>query len=150
MPVFIWFALFFEYISLFSLILVASVFIFRDLKIMNLLWILLIVSILLDIALHFWIGTHLLVITFALLVLYAFDRFVNNVFFDILAVFLTFLFFRIFYSFFISFQEVGVLNSFSLGILLQSIVFALKNLFVYLIIRFLGHILKSYFRGNAF
>ena len=149
-PVFLYLALFFEYLSFLSLILIISVFLFRDLKFLNLWWFLLIVSIFLDISLHFWLGTHLLAMTFVLLLLLLFDRFVSNIFLDIIAVFFTFILFRLFFMTFISFQEVSMLPTFDLEILLHSFTFALKNIFAYLILKFGEYILKSYFRGNAF
>jgi len=149
-PLITYLALFFEYLSFFSLILVLSVFLFRDLKNFNLLWLLILLSILLDVVMHFWLGTFLLSITFVLLLLLVFDRFVGNAFLNIVSVFFVFVIFRIFFLTFIFFQDTNMLPLVDLEFFLESIFFALKNIFVYLILKVFEYFFKSYFRGNVF
>lgn len=149
-PLIIYLSLFFEYLSFFSLILVLSVFLFRDLKNFNLLWILVISSVFLDITMHFWLGTFLLSITFVLLLLLVFDKFVGNVFLSIVSVFFVFVIFRIFFLNFLFFQDTNMLPVMDLEFFLESIFFAIKNIFVYLILKIFEYFFKSYFREKVF
>jgi hypothetical protein len=149
-PVFVYLALFFEYLSLFSLILVFSVFLFRDLKKLNLWWILILISILLDVSMHFWLGTYFLSISIVLLLLFLFDKFVSNFFLDIVAVFFAFFVFRFFFQAFIFFQDTSMLPAVDLEFLTGIMFFAVKNIFVYLILKTVEYFFKSYFRENTF
>ena len=149
-PFFLYLALFFEYLSSFSLFLVFSIFFFRDLKKLNLWWFLILVSILLDVSMYFWLGTYLISITLVLLLLSLFDRFVSNFFLDIVAVFFAFLFFGFFFQAFVFFQETFTLLSLDLNLFYDVVLFAVKNIFVYLILKIIFYFLRSYLREDMF
>ncbi len=149
-PLFIYLALFFHYLSAFSLFLIFSVFIFRDMKSFGLIWLLVLISIFLDVVLNLWLGTHLLVITLTLFVLSLFDRFVSNFFLDIVAVFFAFIFFAFLFNIFIFFQETSVLPLFNLEFFTEVIFFTIKNIFAYLFLKIMEYFLKSYFTQEAF
>jgi hypothetical protein len=150
LPVFLYLFLVFEYLSFFSLILLLTVFLFWDLKKFNLFWFLILSSLLLDIAMHYWIGTYLISLTFVLAILFLLDRFLNNIFLNLIAVFVAFFVFSIFFKTFLSFQETSTLHVLELNVFLESLLFALKNIFVYLFFKIADYIFKSYFRGNVF
>lgn len=147
-PIFLYFALFFEYLSFFNLFLIFSVFLFRDLKKINLWWFLILVSILLDISMYFWLGTYLISITLVLLLLTLFDRFVGNFFLDIVAVFFAFLFFGFFFQTFVFFQETFALLTIDLNLFYDVVLFAVKNIFVYLILKIIFYFFRSYLRED--
>lgn len=149
-PFFLYLALFFNYLSLFSLFLIFSVFIFRDLKSFGLIWMLVLISIFLDVVLNLWLGTHLLVVTLSLLVLSLFDRFVSNLFLDIVAVFFSFLFFIFLFNTFTFFQETSALPSFDLEFFSNVVFFTMKNIFAYLFLKIVEYFLKSYFTQEVF
>jgi hypothetical protein len=147
-PVFVYFELFLQNLSWFSLILIFTIVAFRDLKQFHLLWLLIVVALLLDVSTQVWLGTYLISSTIVLLTLLLFDRLVSNVFLDIIVVFFTFVIFRIFFSSFIFLQETSVLPFFTLEFFTTAFVFALKNIFIYLLLKLAQYFLKSYFRGN--
>ncbi len=147
-PIFLYLALFFEYLSLFNLFLVFSVFFFRDLKKLNLWWFLILISILLDIAMYFWLGTYLVSISLVLLLLLLFDRFMGNLFLDIVSVFFAFLFFRFFFQMVVFFQETWAFLPMDLNLFYDVVLFAVKNIFLYLILKIIFYFLKSYLRED--
>lgn len=148
-PVFLYIVLFFEYLSFFNVFLIFSVFCFRDLDKKNWMWFLILVSVLLDISLSYWLGTTLLGIVFALLVLLVFDRFVGNTFLDFISVFFTFILFRLFAYTFIFFQETSTLLDFNLELFVHVVIFAVKNMGLYLLVKLGEYFLSSYFRENV-
>ena len=150
LPLFVFLGLFFQYLLSLNLLLVFSVFLFRDLRKLNLFWLLIFTSLLLDVSMYFWLGTHLLTVSIALFLLLLFDKFVSNFFLDIVAVFFTFLFFQFFFQILIFFQETSTLISMDLNFLNDIVLFAIKNIFVYLILKTLFYFLKSYFREEVF
>ncbi len=150
LPVLLYLALFFEYLSFFSLILVLSVFFFRDLKKINFWWVLLLISILLDISMHLWFGTYFISVSVVLFLLFLFDKFVSNIFLDILVVFFSFLIFRFFFQSFILFQEALVFPTLNADLLYDVFLFAIKNIFIYLLLKIVEYFFKSYFRENTF
>ena len=147
-PIFLYLVLFFEYLSFFNLFLVFSVFIFKDLKKLNLLWFLIPISILLDVSMHLWLGTHVLSIFLVLLLLLLFNKFVGNFFLDIVFVFFAFLFFRFFFQTYIFFQDTSSLLPIDMALFNDIVLFAVKNIFLYLILKTAEYFLKSYFRED--
>jgi hypothetical protein len=145
-PVMLYLSLFLEYISFFSLPLVFAVFFFRDLKRYNYLLFFIFLTILLDITMHFWMGTFLLSITVVLLILLLFDRLVSHVFLNFFAVFLAFFLFRIFFLQLTFFQETMFLQNIDTSILVNAVLFALKNMLVYLVLKVGEYFFKSYIR----
>jgi hypothetical protein len=149
-PVVVFLHLFFNYFSFISILLILSIALFKDLRTFHLWWFVAISTILVDIALHYWLGTYLLSLAICLLLLKLFERYVDNLFLDIVGVFFGFIAFSFFIQAFLSLQE-----SFSFGFLnfsffLNSLVFAFLNILLYLCVKGLLYILQSYFREDGF
>ncbi len=149
-PVVIFLHLFFNYFSLISILLILSVALFKDLKALHLLWFVAISTIFVDIALHYWLGTYLLSLAICLLLLKLFERYVDNLFFDILGVFFSFVVFFLFIQVFLSLQESFSFGFVNLSFILNSFVFGFLNILLYLCIKGLLYILQSYFREDGF
>ncbi len=149
-PIVLYMHLFFANLSLISVLLILSVFLFRDLKLLHYWWFLLIVSVLLDYAMYYWIGTFLLSIVVTLFFLHVWDRYVSNIFLDVVGVFFAFVLFKLFLHIFVSLQESFTLDFWSFSLVWIGILFGLINICVYLIIRGVDYILQSYFRNDGF